>query len=217
MKTDMKKLYMVGASGCGREVLETVEAINKVKSTYEIQGFIDDDASLTGKIINEQKILGTTDYLIEQGKSDPEIYATVAIGDPRIREKIINKIQDFVLFDNIIHPTARISKFAKIGNGNIFQISVNVLPNAEIGNHCVINRMSSVGHDGKLSDFVSVMNFCDITGNVKLGVGAYLGSSVAIHPGKTIGAYAKVGMGSVVISNVEEGTVVIGNPARAIK
>jgi sugar O-acyltransferase (sialic acid O-acetyltransferase NeuD family) len=213
----MKKLYIVGASGFGREVLETVEAINKVRPTYEIQGFIDDDASLAGKIINEQKILGTTDYLIEQGKSDPEIYATVAIGDSRIREQIVDKLEGFVLFDNIIHPTARISKFAKIGNGNIFQASVNVLPNAEIGNHCVINGMSGVGHDGRLSDFVSAMSYCDITGNVKLGRGAYLGSSVAIHPGRTIGAYAKVGMGSVVLGDVRENSIVMGNPARAIK
>jgi maltose O-acetyltransferase len=43
-----------------------------------------------------------------------------------------------------------------------------------------------------------------------------LGAASAYHPGVTVGDDAVVGMGAVVIRNVEAGTTVVGNPARLI-
>jgi acetyltransferase-like isoleucine patch superfamily enzyme len=61
------------------------------------------------------------------------------------------------------------------------------------------------------------MSFCDITGNVKLERGVFLGSHVTIHQGKTIGEHAVVGMGSVVLADIAPNSVVAGNPASEIK
>jgi len=47
--------------------------------------------------------------------------------------------------------------------------------------------------------------------------GAYIGASVTILPGVTIGPCAAVGAGAVVTKNVAAGTVVAGVPARLIK
>jgi sugar O-acyltransferase (sialic acid O-acetyltransferase NeuD family) len=216
MSSSLKKIYIFGASGFGREVLDTIEAVNSIKKTYEIQGFIDDDISLRGKVLNEQKVLGGSDYLIELSERDKNIYLAVAVGDSVVREKIITKIKPFVKFDNIIHPTAIISRFSKIGIGNIFQADVNVNANALIGDYCVFNGKTGLGHDSKISDFVSAMSYCDIMGNVTIKNGVYLGSSVKIHPGKNIDEYAKIGMGSIVITNIKAHTTVMGNPARRI-
>lgn len=46
--------------------------------------------------------------------------------------------------------------------------------------------------------------------------GASIGSNATILPGITIGERALVGAGSVVTKNVEAGTTVAGNPARAL-
>lgn len=47
--------------------------------------------------------------------------------------------------------------------------------------------------------------------------GASIGGGAVILPGVTIGANAIVGAGSVVTSDVNENTVVVGNPARCIR
>ena len=46
--------------------------------------------------------------------------------------------------------------------------------------------------------------------------GAIIGSNATILPGIIIGKNALVGAGSVVTKNVEEDTVVVGNPAKPI-
>lgn len=40
----MKKLIIIGASGFGREVAWLVERINKVKETWNLMGFLDDES-----------------------------------------------------------------------------------------------------------------------------------------------------------------------------
>lgn len=47
--------------------------------------------------------------------------------------------------------------------------------------------------------------------------GASVGANATILPGVTIGCNAMVGAGSVVVNDVPENAVVVGNPARIIK
>ncbi len=47
--------------------------------------------------------------------------------------------------------------------------------------------------------------------------GASIGSGAVILPGVTIGAGALVGAGAVVVEDVPEKAVVVGNPARVVK
>ena len=57
---------------------------------------------------------------------------------------------------------------------------------------------------------------CDITGGAKLKEGAFLGSHAVIIPKVTVGEYAVVGAGSVVIRTVGAGVTVFGVPAKRI-
>lgn len=216
MTSGLKKIYIFGASGFGKEVLDVLVDINTAKETYEILGFIDDNKESHGKTLNGVKICGGADFLKNEAKSC-EIYAVVAVGDSIIRERIVKNIEEYVNFENIIHPEAKVSKFAKMGKGNILTRGVNVMPNVTIGDFCVFNMNTNIGHDAVVSDFVSAMSHCDITGNVKIGKSVYLGSSVCIHPSVTIGESAQLGIGAVVISNIKENSVAMGNPARVIK
>ena len=47
----MKNLIIIGAGGCGREVLQWAKDINEKGKQWNIKGFIDDDINaLNGKI-----------------------------------------------------------------------------------------------------------------------------------------------------------------------
>lgn len=52
---------------------------------------------------------------------------------------------------------------------------------------------------------------------IRIGNGAWLGARSIITKGVTIGEGAIVGMGSVVVNDVPAYTIVVGNPARAVR
>ena len=80
----------------------------------------------------------------------------------------------------------------------------------------LINLNTTVGHDVEIGTCSSIMTGVNVAGGVKLGEGVLLGSGCNILNGVTIGNFSKVGMGAVVIHNVEELSTVVGVPARKI-
>jgi len=56
-----------------------------------------------------------------------------------------------------------------------------------------------------------------LSGSVRIGEDAFLGTGATVTPGIRISARAIVGAGSVVIRDVPDATTVAGNPAREIR
>jgi len=214
----MKDIYIIGAGGFGREVADTVHDINKKSETYNMAGFIDDDSSKWGMVINDIEVKGGTDFLFDLGKNDPgRIHAVIAVGDPDTKVKLARKLDPSVTWENIIHPTAIISGYASIGEGNTIQSYALVNANVKMGNHCLINAGSGLGHDVVLNNYVSIMSKCDITGNCVLKDCVYVATSVCVIPGIVVEKNAFLGAGSVIVNDVETCATMIGNPARRVK
>jgi sugar O-acyltransferase (sialic acid O-acetyltransferase NeuD family) len=229
----MKDLYIIGAGGFGRDVADIVRNINKTASVeygatksveapvngpvYRIAGFIDDNKSIHGKVLNDIEVVGDVDWLRSFSDRVKNFCAIIAIGDPKPKRMIAQKLEGTVEWATIVHPLAIVSSYAEIGSGSIVQENARIGPNARIGRHCCIVHYSNIGHDAILGDHVSVMGHCDITGYDVLKDGTYVGTSVAIIPNVTVGRNASIGAGSVVIDDVPEGAQMFGYPARRIK
>lgn len=54
-------------------------------------------------------------------------------------------------------------------------------------------------------------------GKLQIGEGCYFGLGACIREELEIGAHSVIGMGAVVLNDVEEGTVVVGNPAKFLR
>lgn len=78
-----------------------------------------------------------------------------------------------------------------------------------IGANCTLRHSTTIGNK-KLSD-----GSC--SGSPKLGTNVEIGSNVVILGSITVGNNAVIGAGSVVVKDVPEGAVVVGNPARVIR
>lgn len=120
-------------------------------------------------------------------------------------------------FATIVHPQARVSRFAEMGQGAVLYAGVTVTSNAHIGDHVMIMPHAVVHHDVTIGAHSLVGAGVILAGSVEVGDSCYIGSGSAIRNGTTIGAGALVGMGSVVVRDVAPGAVVAGNPARALK
>ena len=85
----MKDIIVFGASGFGREVAWLIERINKVQSTWNLLGFMDDAENIQGTEINGYKVLGKIDDI----KRYPDSWFVCAIGASRTREKVIKRMK----------------------------------------------------------------------------------------------------------------------------
>jgi putative colanic acid biosynthesis acetyltransferase WcaF len=82
-----------------------------------------------------------------------------------------------------------------------------------VGRNCIINdevKLLTAGHD------VASPNFEGIIEHVTIGDYVWLPHRIIVLPGVTIGSYAIIGSGAVVTSDVEDYSIVAGNPARKI-
>lgn len=210
----MKDIVIVGAGGFAREVAWLIEEINKEKKEWNLLGFIDDNEENIGKELNGYKIIGTTEYLNEELSRD--IYIVIAIGNGKIRAKIVNKLKDRK-YAILIHPNVKISSTNLIEEGSIICSGTIITVNIEIGKHVIINLDCTIGHDATIEDYATILPSVNLSGNTVTKKYTTLGTGTKVIQGVTIGENVIVGAGTVVIRDVENNVTAVGNPARIIR
>ena len=212
----MKDIAIFGAGGFGREVITVINDINKVEKLWNIVGFFDDGCK-KGEIINGVPVLGTTQDLNSWNK---EISVVVAIGNPIVKKKIINNINNrYVDYPTIIHPTVLIGdpSYVKIGKGCIICANNIITTNIKIGDFVILNLACTVGHDTIIGNYAAFMPACNISGEVKINDCVYCGTGVKIINQIEIGENSIIGAGSVVVKDIPDGVVAYGNPCKVIR
>lgn len=214
----MKKLIIIGGHGNGTVVQSTVEDINSVNPEWDLLGFLNDRLT---DLINGYPVLGKIEKsTVDRYIKDPDVYFFYSLISVKLNFKFLHKLIDLKIpkerFATIIHPTAVISKFAKIGYGTCIQPFVSVGPNVIIGNHVQIYAQSLIGHGSILEDYTYVANNACIGADVHLQEGAYLGTNSTSLEFVKFGKWSITGIGAVVLKDVPDYAKMVGNPARQI-
>ncbi len=208
----MKNIIIVGASGFGREMLWYLEEINSYSPMWNIRGFIDDNPNALDNFDCDYRVIGS---IKDWQPSKDEVFAC-ALAFPDIKEKVVKMlVARGAKFATIIHPTARINNHSSIGEGSVITPNSVISDNARIGRFCSILG-SNIAHDASVDDFSTLSGKCALNGHVQVGKNVYMGCGVIVAPSKKIGNYAKIGIGSIVVTNVKSRTTVFGNPAKKI-
>ena len=197
-------MIIYGASGHGKVIIDIVNSMNG----QAIDFIIDDDPS----IINI-KGLNVLHSLTDEMTGKELI---VAVGNNRIRKKIVEKVSN-PFIKAIIHPSAIISEDIKVGKGTVVMPNATINSSSIIGDHCIINTAATIEHDANFSDFVHISPGATITGNVNIGEGTQIGAGATVIPGVSIGKWVTVGAGAVIINDIPDYAVVVGSPGRIIK
>ena len=208
----MKNLVIIGAGGCGREVLQWAKDINKNSDRWNIKGFLDQPNALGGTRC-DYEVLGT-DEEYEICKDDEFI---CAIGSFDIRRRVTDKFRRRgAQFTNIIHPTAIIGDTSRIGEDCIIYPYTTISDNVMIDDDCIINTHCSLGHDVSVGKNSIISAHCDLVGHTKVGNNVFFGTSAHTVWNVKIGDKAFICAGSTVMSNVRSGVKVMGNPAKKV-
>lgn len=209
----MKNIVIIGAGGFGREVAWLIEEINKSHRQWNIVGFVDDNQLIQDSEINGYNVVGDIDWLIKQN-----LYVVNAIGDPLIKKKVINRLQDSNnQYPVLIHPSVICSDRVKIGEGSIVCAGSIITVNIEIGKHVIVNLDCTIGHDAIIEDYSTILPSVNISGNVIIKECVSLGTGTAIIQGIKVGQNTIVGAGAVITKDLPDNCTAVGSPAKPIK
>jgi sugar O-acyltransferase (sialic acid O-acetyltransferase NeuD family) len=207
------QLAIYGAGGLGRELAVMIEQINAQAPAWDVIGFFDDRLQKNDEV-DELKVLGNINDLNSYAN---DLSVCVAVADPAIRFHLIKKITNpKIKYPLVIHPHAIMgdTKRNKLGRGSIITAGVILTTGIDIGEFCIINLSTTIGHDVKIGSCCTVMPACSISGNVSIDSRCVLGTGSRIIQGVTIGENCMIGAGSVVTKSFGSNLKILGVPAR---
>ena len=209
MKNELKDIVICGAGGLGREIAALIK--RDYAEEWHIIGFIDPNPNLSDNIDGLQ--------LLPENYLDENAVAVVLGMASAERKAVLFKqlsLKHNINFPNIISRKAIIAPDTHLGNGNVITDFCWVSTNVTIGDGVLVNVATTIGHDSKIGDFVSIMPQCAISGKVNVENSSLIGAKSFILQGKHIGQRSVVAAGSCVFRNVDDGETVWGNPAHTL-
>lgn len=207
----MAELLVVGAGGHGKVVADAALETGKWNAIV----FLDD--AWPEKMKNGRwDIQGKIDQMVEC--KDRCAHAVVAIGNNKLRLELQFKLVA-AGFDvaTIIHPTAYVSRFAKLGIGSVVFANAVINTDAVVGEAAIINTSATVDHDCVLGMGVHVAPGANIGGGVTVGDFSWIGIGASVKHYLAIGSEVIIGAGAAVISDIDNGVTAVGVPARLIR
>jgi sugar O-acyltransferase (sialic acid O-acetyltransferase NeuD family) len=195
-------IYLYGAGGHAKVIMDILQSCGKT-----VAGIFDDDPEKTIWHFSNLKFPGPFNFFSDE--------LILSIGNNLIRKKLSMQVN--ADYCTAIHPYAIISNYSSIAKGSVVMGGVLINADTQIGKHCIINSSASIDHDCILEDFVHISPNVTLCGEVTIGECSHIGAGAVIIPCKKIGANVTIGAGAVVIADIPDNTVAIGNPARIIK
>jgi sugar O-acyltransferase (sialic acid O-acetyltransferase NeuD family) len=211
----MKRIGIFGTSGFAREVGD-IAVILGLEPIYVARDKSEADAfTFNGEVILER------DLLQLRGAE-----FAIGIGDNQVRRQVSARYSNQLRFTNLIHPSA------SFGNGQLATIAgrkgviicagVRFTNNIQIGNFTIVNLNVTIGHDVFCDDFVNIAPGANISGNVHIEAGCWIGTGAIINQGDAvtklrIGSNTTIGSGSVVVKACDHDALYVGIPAKRIK
>lgn len=212
-----QRFVIFGAGGTACDILEIVSAMNKAGGNYSCIEILDDNQNLWGCDFYGVKITGP----IELASSMDNVSFINALGSTRnigIRKTITDKLQiPKERYATIFHPSAVISKSSTIDYGVILYPNVVVMANACLGDQVIVLANSVINHDVRIESYTTIASGVNLSGRVHIGPTSYIGAGSSIKEDVQVGAGTLVGMGSIVTKEVDDNSVVVGNPAKKIR
>jgi len=209
MQQKLRPLIILGA---GRHAISVANVA--MSAGYDIALFIDQNKK--GSSLLGMKIIGDISEVINNLEFD----YSIAIGDNFLRERIFNelpKCYSNLRFPSLVHKTAVVSHFSKIGDGVVVMPNAIVGPNSVVGKFCLINTQASIDHDCVMSDFSSLAPGAVTGGNVTIGQRSAISIGAVVKDGVKIGSDSVLGANSYLDKDLGNNYISYGTPARVIR
>jgi sugar O-acyltransferase (sialic acid O-acetyltransferase NeuD family) len=207
--SETRSVFLFGYSGHAYVVIESLLAAG-----YEIKGYFD--------FRKAERNPYDLEYFGFEGEADAKKIVGndlvfPSIGENSIRKKLI------ILFDKLelnqfvaIDPSANVSKTAYLNYSTYIGKNVTVNAQAEIGKGVILNTSCIIEHECKVSEYVHIAPGAVLCGNVYVGADSFVGANSVVKQNLKISEGNVIGAGSVVVSDVKEKGIWVGNKLRKL-
>lgn len=209
-----RKLILIGGGGHCKSCIDVIEQDNQ----FDIVGILDHE-NLVGTDVLGYKIIGSDVDIPKYVNLSYSFMITIGqIKSSNTRRRIFNELVKFNAdIATIVSPRAYVSKHAKIGLGTIIMHNVVVNSSAIVGVNCILNTGCNIEHDALIGNHSHISTFAIINGDCVIGEGVFIGSNATISNQIHLDNDIVIGSGSVVVKNIKDQGVYVGNPALKIK
>jgi sugar O-acyltransferase (sialic acid O-acetyltransferase NeuD family) len=211
----MKKLIIYGASFL--DVIKLVDAINRKESTWQIQGYLDDNKEIQGHSFMGYPVLGGQELLAQLSRQeDTFFFVNISSHWSRVKS-VADMLNSYnCKIATLVHPSIDMN-YVRIGRGCIISDGCIIGANVKIGNFVFTRLRALISHDVTIEDYAFIGSGANIASNVILKRGCYLGSGATIMRKRIVGESSIVGAGALVTKDVPPDVTVAGVPAKEMK
>jgi len=177
-----------------------------------------DDFSIE-KEVNGYSIVGNSNN-IEQAflnKEFDDLIIGIGYKHLEIRKSLFEKFEKTISFGRIIHSSSWIDKSATIGIGCVIYPRCCIDANVIIENNTILNLECTVSHDTIVGKHSFLSPRIALAGFVKIEELCIIGINSTIIDNLTIASKTQIGGGTVVIKNITESGLYVGNPHKFIR
>lgn len=194
------------AGGLGKEIIALARYVCRWNEIIFVDDITDDEWYQGAKVFRFDKLNEYSD----------EIEFVIASGEPAVRKYLYNKIKTAgYKMTTIYGPECNVLPGASIGEGCILcdgSVSADVV----IGNNVLFNGKVLIGHDAVVGSHSVLSALCFIGGSSKIGECVYLGPGAMVKDRIVVGDSAILSLGTIILRNVKEKAIMIGNPAKKV-
>ena len=199
----MTELILISSGIHGREMVEII----KRTGIYKLIGIIRGDETDEQISPDGVPVLGGLSALSKYDDIALTYDCWTALGDLDISKRLIN----------LIDPAAFVHPSASIGRGSVIYPNCFIGAEAVLGECCFLLSGAVVNHNCTLGDRIVMATGAHLAGNVRVGGAAYIGQDATVRQYSNIGGNTLIGMGAVVVKDVPDNAVMVGNPARLLR
>lgn len=201
---------MYGAGGHGKVVADILLS----RGESEFVGFVDEREALWGTQIMGFPVLGDGNWLCQESLHSP-IAVALGVGSNKSRYQIAERCsQSEIEILTLIHPSAVVSRTARLGRGTVVMAGAIINPDATVGAGVIVNSGAVVEHDVQIGEYAHVSPNAALGGASRIGAFVHLGIGAVVLQSVCIESHTIVGAGAVVVKNLPGGVVAMGVPAR---
>lgn len=192
---------LIGAGGFSREIRAHMQ-------DYSMKCFVDDEYYYE----NAEHIYPLSEF-------DPVKYeALIAIGDPKQRYDMVQKLPKTTKYFTFVHPSALLlGNDIEVGEGSIICAGSIITTNVKLGAHAHINLNTTIGHDCEIGNYFTTAPGVNISGNCKIYDCVYVGTNAAIRQKITVHSLSTIGLNAGVVKDIEDTGIYTGVPAKKLE